>query len=484
MQLLLQHSLANYLRKFAGIIGVSIIAPETVNKHGNLLEFCVYVKNKINKQFLPTDQLLPRFYEGIRVRVEEVPVRYPGSPVMRGGMSIANDSIINGLTRAGTLGCIGRNMRNNQIVALTNWHVLFCGTSGIGSKIYSPVPTFTGTPPQVVEGVDLIGNVADGIITNKVDCGIVNIDTSWCRTSGVDWADEIPSLNAGTPPFDGIVSLGQAVDNDPVVIVGRRSGRVTGRIRSINASVNAPYTAVSDSRVAHTNGNFNAHFISQIEIEPTGGAISFGQLGDSGAVLINMRNELVGLMYSFPPAGQPGTGVACHINEVIDALRTRNIDFSPNFTNRPQGTGTSRGAVIHLPPEHAPAPLTWTSLQPQLNAHATSRKFMHAVEEFRRETVMLVNSCRPVTVAWQRNNGPGWMAALIRSIQEPHYSLPEKIKGTTLETLLVKMNETLQTHGSEALKQRLQNLSPEIIGAFKEARNFNEFIHALNHSSE
>ena len=53
--------------------------------------------------------------------------------------------------------------------------------------------------------------------------------------------------------------------------------------------------------------------------------------------------------------------------------------------------------------------------------------------------------------AWNRYQGPAYMAHFARSIRRENKPVPEQIKGITLQSLLLKMTALLQRNGSHEL---------------------------------
>ncbi len=78
------------------------------------------------------------------------------------------------------------------------------------------------------------------------------------------------------------------------------------------------------------------------------------------------------------------------------------------------------------------------------------------VRRHREEVARLIDHCRPVTVAWHRQQGPAFAVAVNRSHREPAYRIPRRINGVSRHELLIAMARALGQHGSAALQEDLR----------------------------
>jgi hypothetical protein len=491
LEALLDAGLRDRLLAYPGVYHVAVGVKERNGKATGEVGFRVYVEEKLPEQQLPPDARIPAEIGGVKTDVNLPPRREPAMsdetmhrPIL-GGIKVGNGfSFLKAgqpTLEAGTLGCIGTNRRDKSISFLTNWHVVFAAGGGIGSKIYQPNPTFTDLSATTVTDENVIGVVVDGIVDASVDCAVVKVDTSWCRTCGVDWDDSIKGLALNG--YDGISGLADAVPNEHVFLVGYRTGhRVEGTVATVTeAPVSVTYEHASDSRVAPV-GPYTQIFTNQITVNPltTPGAEPFGLQGDSGSVVVNAKSEIVGLFFSLDPA--TGKGTANHIDKVLQELHSqRNIDFDPNFRPIPPPATPHRGASIAVPRALPPADdsVVWRRAREQLRASPTGDRVAQAVELHRREAVDLVNRSRPVTVAWRRQQGPALVAHVLKSIKEPGYSIPESVDGVTLDALTERMVTTLSQHGSEPLRTALEADGDRVVAAARGCTSFEQFASRL-----
>lgn len=494
LEALLDAGLRDRLLAYPGVYHVAVGAKERGGKTTRELGFRVYVEQKVSQDQLAADAVIPAEIEGVKTDVNLPPRALPGPgsgddtvyrPIL-GGSKIENgftyiDDGGKRAVKAGTLGCIGKNRRDKSISFLTNWHVLFVNGGGIGSRVYQPFPLFTDTTGTTATDENVVGVVTDGIVNDAVDCAVVKVDTSWCRTCGIDWDDSIHGL--GLNGYDGISGVAQAVATEHVYLVGQRTGhRVEGIVATIEeADFPVPYKLTSDARVAPVGTDYSQTFKKQIRIDPlpTPGAEPFGLEGDSGSVVVNARSEIVGLWFAFNPTG---SGWANHIDTVLQTLHSqRNIDFDPNFRPIPPPSSPHRGASISVPRALPPAndSVVWRRAREQLRTSSTGERIAEAVELHRREAVDLVNGSRPVTVAWRRQQGPALVAHVLKSIKEPGYAIPDSVDGVTLDALTERMVTTLSQHASEPLRAALEADGDRIVAAARGCNTFEQFASRL-----
>jgi hypothetical protein len=489
LKALLDGGIREQLMAYRGVYHVAVGVKETAGDLTGDLSFRVYVREKIEESQLPAERVVPRKIGGVKTDINTPPLRIPimadekkYRPIV-GGIRITNGRTIVDGPGYGTLGCIGKNRRDKSIVALTNWHVLFVGGGGIGTEVHQPTEAH-GEGNGVPTGKNVIGVVGDGIITAIADAAVVKVDTSWCRTCGIDWRDEIHGL--GVNRYDGISGIAHAVSTEPVFVVGQSTGHLVEGIvvTDDEAEFGITYEHVSDPRVPAPGGKFTQRFIHQLSIRPAGND-PFSLPGDSGGVVVNARSEIVGLLFShdFPPKN---TSSANHISDVIKALHVRKVDFDPNFTSIPPPSSPHRTArTLSVPQQPRPdTSAVWTAARRHLQGSPLGARVSAAIEAHRREAVELVNSCRPVTVAWRRHQGPAFVAHLLKSIREPGHRIPDEVDGVTLDGLVEHMTETFARHGSPELRAAIKADGDCVRKAASACRSFDEFAARLGEIAE
>jgi hypothetical protein len=184
------------------------------------------------------------------------------------------------------------------------------------------------------------------------------------------------------------------------------------------------------------------------ELDPVFGS------GDSGSIVVDEQNRVVGLMHSrgaSSPAPLLDLIVACPINAVMNAMQ---IDIPPESASTPH----SGPLLEDVPLQEAPGITDPELLRYQrLVKQSPTGLFFHDLG-FRHgpEVVQLVHHCRPVTVAWHRSQGPAWAAHFINSARDASYQVPSDVKGITQKMVLERMAEALSKHGSDALRRDIE----------------------------
>ena len=475
---------ADELLALPGVVHVSVGLKETNGRITDQLCVRVYVKEKKERGTLSNRELVPAEVNGIPTDVNSVGefefsednARY--RPIM-GGIQITNRIIILNDTgegtqiSRGTLGCIAEDTTDDAPVILSNWHVLY-GTSGhTGDKVYQPPPTSFTTvelgdlPVRPVDDVDKIGVLRRYEINNRVDCAIAAIDvSSCCHCCGIHYSNEIAGLSVdGRPPRNTIVGDEPAVSGMTVFKVGKSTGRTEGVVIDDNLP---SFTILKDG----TNHDFEG----QIAIQNVDNTKPFGSQGDSGSVIINLENKIVGLMFAVAKkmtvkdVERPFIGVANHISEVLSALKIR-IPYSQDVTVTAGETLTDVPAMFE-----APIPPPYQALRERLDQNDVTAKLFAIGQRHSDEVTYLVNHCRPVTVAWRRAEGPALLALIMGAVRDGHYRLPANVKGVTPLDFLERMRKVLSEHGSASLKQTMNSAEVDLKDLFASCDNLNDLI--------
>ena len=199
----------------------------------------------------------------------------------------------------GTLGCIVRDNATNAAMMLSNFHVMCINDAwAVGNTMTQPSRVDGGSCPSGV-----VGTLARAQLTTSVDCAVSNISGRPTSCSIVDIGDI-----AGT----AIATVSLAV---------RKRGRTTGLTNGMVTATD--YTTSVD----YGDGLGVVTLTNQIRIvnDPALSA-QFGNKGDSGSVVVNASNEVVGLYFAGNSAGT--VGVANPIAAVLTAL---NVSMCTNI---------------------------------------------------------------------------------------------------------------------------------------------------------
>jgi hypothetical protein len=280
------------LRHIPGITNIGVGAKEVAGEITGEFAFRVYVSMKLPPGDVPSGWRIPERIEGIATDV--LPASSTAALVdtrkvrpLRGGIQLKNEYVQDD-TRAlaGTIGCLVKYINTLEVMALTCEHVTLAGQAAVGVAV--------GQPRYVVSccccTYNAIGTAFRALKNAQVDCAIVKLDA--------DVANEVESAD-GLNAVEGIGTLAgaaQAVCFETVRKRGRTSELTTGRVIDVL---------------------FEG---SQILVEPTAAAPApFADLGDSGSVIVNDANKVIGLLWATDVATRR-RGVANHIGPVMREL--------------------------------------------------------------------------------------------------------------------------------------------------------------------
>jgi len=238
-----------------------------------------------------------------------------------GGVSVGHEKV-----SAGTLGCLVK--KDDQIHILSNNHVLADSNEGaLGSAIIQPGKADGGQYPG-----DRIATLSDFVRIEWIGGEGCNIGKAlaWCanlvsRVFGrktklaavmADAPENLVDAAIAKPWEDSYVSaelleLGIIKDVNLLPEIGlavRKSGRTTavteGKITQTDVVV----------QVGYGDGK-KALFVDQLMVEPGG----FSGPGDSGSVVVDSDNNIVGLLF----AGSDASTIINRIEDVFDLLKIK-----------------------------------------------------------------------------------------------------------------------------------------------------------------
>ncbi len=174
-----------------------------------------------------------------------------------------------GAVETGTIGFFAHDTRS-QVVLVSNSHVL----AGSG-PILQPGPLDKGKKPTHV--VAKVGRLA--LLTNT---GINRIDAGYAHVA----ADIPVDMTWDGALLNGVVAEDELVERRSVWKVGRTTGKTSGKI-----------TAIEVDQISADYSGKLLRFDGQIEIEGDDNK-PFALPGDSGAAVLNKKNEGVGMIFS------------------------------------------------------------------------------------------------------------------------------------------------------------------------------------------
>lgn len=307
----LQPMVEAQLKSITTIDHVGIGVKEINGELSEHLCFRVYVKEKKAREALPPAEIIPTNILGIktdvlcRAEVLAIADRSRHRP-LRGGIQVRTDRVDGNRERlAGTLGVLVTSISSSsgKLMALTCEHVVAQGVhepanpnAAVGMKVGQP--TYSTCCCCVCGDIGTVFKVQKDA---NVDCALIDL-TEKLRldVSSSSMQNHIEGIGA-------ITGVAQAVCFE--------------RVRKRGAG-----TEITEGRVVEVM--FDG---SQILVRATGAGV-FADFGDSGAVLVNDANKIVGLLWAanrnvinFLHSSSSGTffrkeGVANHIGPVMSAL--------------------------------------------------------------------------------------------------------------------------------------------------------------------
>ncbi len=567
------------------VVSVSIACKEIAGRHIETMCYVIHVQKKIAATALDESEIIPAEIAGIPTDVVEIETatfledKSQYRP-LKAGIQIAPNTG----SWFGTLGCFAISNETGKLVLLSNHHVLYNDSKSDGDAVGQPDLTCCACCT-----CDIIAYNTKGILTKEVDAafatiGMHQIADDYVISNIVRGLGEYANPGAGDTqlttadaPIYSVAPLKEYHKADQTIVrttvipgervrkVGRTTDRTIGRAVGIDAQawVGIPKTEPANFEhqmyiVPHSTQNNNNEFAKG---------------GDSGSVIINDLNQVVGLLMASKENGDPaydGNYANC-IHRVMAALKI-SIYGSPKavITITPQSStaapftatlsaaqsvckdgeiigyiwdlgdpdvygtvATKQGKIIthtfNLPGTYT-VTLTVTSshgmshvaklpvvvdypagggmgdagltaarhngdgqaarqlsthalmnkLQEDLQTSEAGKQVSEFIQQFRQEVLHLVNHNRKVTVAWQRKQGPAFIAQLIKAMRTSEAVLPAEVNGVHLQSLLQSMALVLEEEGSADLAHNIRQHQLGIFNLFDRHRTFEEIISAIH----
>jgi hypothetical protein len=322
------------------------------------------------------------------------------------------------------------------MVLLSNKHVMFPDNAAINEKIGQP----TISCCCCCKG-NIVGEVLTSVYNGLVDCAIAKIKGQ------PGFLNEIQDIGPIFGSASIIAATGSTVTlGDKVRKRGCATGLTTGTVTNVDKATPAGIEPDKNSP-ARTH---------QIEVKPDPGVAWFQFDGDSGAVLVNEANVVVGLMWGVSKASK--LAYANRITDVLTALDIKIIESGTAGTI-PLGAAPSAEEVDAL--DVADVPLR--EIRAVLERSAKGSRLLQLFDRHGDEINELLNTNREVKVAWHRFHGPEFTAHVIESARQPDHAIPAEIEGVSPANLLIRMSVVLQDNGSPALAAAVEtNTLPTI----------------------
>ncbi len=466
-------SVRQTLMQMPGVLGVGVGLKEVQGQLTDQICFRVYVEEKKDAATLPAEQLIPATIEGFPTDVLKIlTVREQADFVerrdlaqhrpLRGGAAISTKTMSKDY-KAGTLGWFARKKSDNSRVILSNCHVLF--TDIVTDDPVVRTDTDKMTQPFYDKTCcceyNVIGQTIIGIKNPSVDCAIGHFDD--------DLQTELYISHPLTTHKLRVNDTDTAIVGETVRKIGMRSAFTQGIVADIGAAVAGTMISLPDGRTTKVRVNQIIIWPDNTEtyIDDHFGAIAFSNEGDSGSVILDTENKIVGLLFASFPEAPPRRSlcIANHIGTVLQQLKDNGHEII--LEKSPPGGGD--------PPVLA---LRSAIKRRDLLAECPE-PLAELVRRHRPEISALIEHRRPVLVVWRRLQGPAFANAVVRNQRDAQQEIPLVINGVPREELLARMGVALEENGSEALRRDLRMYGLLLATAFMQGKSVRAIMTAV-----
>lgn len=327
----------------------------------------------------------------------------------------------------GTFGCIATDDLSGKKVLLSNAHVLFSGTDN--DEVHHPnyyVSSKTCSKHKIATRVRQVFGIDPAHPDLTVDAAIANFDPD----------------NHKYDPFIADIGLVKGVHNITPQEIAKGDFRVwkrgaqTGITEGIVVSVAFDFPDAKD----------NVTWKNQIQIRPVSGLFAgfMAVHGDSGSVVVNNENKVVGLLFK---AFEGGGATANHIDHVQTALKIKiwkegDPIAAGDEPIDPQKQKTTVGI-----------PQLFANTIAELSMTESGSSFVGVVRFHYPEVINLMASNKKFAVAWHRNHGPELMRRLRETIEERNIPMPPLINGVPFREFVINIFNALKKFGSARLAE-------------------------------
>jgi hypothetical protein len=482
------------LAKLPNVVAMGIGMKETAGKFTDEIVIRVFVEQKISRDLIAPQDLIPAEINGIKTDVLTPLVVTDDSDVcgderrdltkfrpIQAGIAISTDS-----TSYGTLGWFGTLDADDTPILLTNKHVLYDATNTTDNRHLKVAQPQLGSPSTccccecgsdnaIGESIIGIRDIAPASNTS-VDCAIAKIDPAIA-------AEIIYEItNNATDEVLTVTGTGVAVVGDRVRKIGARSGFTTGTVVHLgDIAVAAPNDSAGTAIIVR-QGQVLIIPVAEETYQVREGVckFAFSNSGDSGAVILNDDDEIIALNWGGDrTTNNVGITLANNIANVLSKLSGAGFAITLSTSEDgggDRGRGKSAKKLVQKLERTETKDLNYLEQLREANRESILYQLF---DQHHEEVLHLVNTCRPVTIAWQRGQGPAYVAALARAAREERYQMPMEVAGINRTTLLQNMGEVLQKYGSSKLKEVLKLHQAGLIQALSRGEKLEQMAERL-----
>jgi len=464
------------LRAIPGIVAVSVGMKVTQDAVTDIMCLRVYVNEKRAIEQLPADERIPAQINGIPTDVNEMPRSVSGAAgkphghkkyrPLRGGIAIRSANARH--FYSGTLGCFvkDKNAAEGQpttIYLLTNYHVLMLNGEEVGHQVAQPDFCCEFCCLRCGE----IAKISRGCNwqNDNVDCVIAELSNGQEK----NWTNDLPGFGEiRCTPLDAAGNpITPVIPNDTVFKRGVTSGFTEGVV----VDVTAPISPKFDSK----NGVITKLFLNQILIQRKPHLKAFTSKGDSGSVVLNHLNEVIGLHFADDEGRDENNIITrkatmSYANPIQDVLKVLKIKIPDTGTD-----GTLPLRFTESEPETRGSDVL-DDLLDMIKAQPDGELLIDVFKKHRVEVMNLINTNKEVKVAWHRYHGPAFVAHLAQKAKDEAHPIPETIENVSYKRLLLKMSVVLEKNGSAEMASDVEKYSTKTL------LMVGTLIHTLTHT--
>lgn len=197
---------------------------------------------------------------------------------------------------------------------------------------------------------------------------------------------------------------------------------------------------------------------------PGSSRLYFGRGGDSGSVVVNKDNQVIGIICR--GGGKPdisnnspewnavgGIGVLNPIQKVLDVL---GVDIPASFSRTVASAGGSAIYMAGIDPEEKALQLGRRRIEEKLEKTRLGRLLIGKLSEHRVEARRIVLGNRRALVVWRRHQGPAMIQHFIKNLRDPAHVVPTQINGVNRAALMRAMAGAFLRYGSPRLRRDVE----------------------------
>jgi hypothetical protein len=198
---------------------------------------------------------------------------------------------------------------------------------------------------------------------------------------------------------------------------------------------------------------------NQLRIVPLAGRYHgiFSSKGDSGSVVVNSKNEIVGLLWS---GGNDGVAIATPIKAVESALNIK--VWSQSKPNGSEDSGENNSSAEGRDSVALSLPDLFEQTTKELLQSEAGSQIVGMIPPHFHEVQSLINTNKKFALAWHRNEGPAIIRTLRQVIEARDVPMPTAINNRPLIDCFNNIFALFKEFGSTRLTNDLTRYAPFI----------------------